>query len=92
MPRLPILGGFLRYTTQATQPAVTQASPTLFGCRVLAGKVVSGEHLLDGGLCAGRVADERADSLSFSEDALHQITLPAKTADYILTALIHSFT
>ena len=40
----------------ATQPAVTQASPTLFGCRILAGQVLSDEEHRDGGLRAGRVA------------------------------------
>ena len=59
---------------------------------MLAGQVVSGEHLLDGGLRAGRVACERAVSFIFSEFALFETVLPAKAADYILTALIHSFT
>ena len=43
----------------ATQPAVTRASPILFGCRMHAGQVISGEHLHDGGLRAGQVASER---------------------------------
>ena len=59
---------------------------------MLAGQVVSGEHLLDGGLRAGRVADERVESFIFSATALFETSHPAKTADYILTALIHSFT
>ena len=33
----------------ATPPAVTRASPILFGCRMLDGQVISGEHLHDGG-------------------------------------------
>ena len=53
----------------ATQPAVTQASPTLFGCRVHAGQVHSAEEHHDGGLRAGRVALERAESLYLSEAA-----------------------
>ena len=64
----------------ATQPAVTRASPITFGCRVLDGQATYGEH------------HQRAESLSFSEDALHNPAMPAKTADYILTALTHSFT
>ena len=56
-----------------TQPAVTQASPILFGCRVHAGQVFSDEHDHDGDLRAGRVAYERADSLIFSETALFEI-------------------
>ena len=40
----------------ATQPAVTQASPILVGCRVHAGQVHSDEDHRDGGLLAGRVA------------------------------------
>ena len=54
----------------ATQPAVTQASPILFGCRVHAGQVHSAEDHHDGGLRAGRVAYERADSFIFTETAL----------------------
>ena len=30
----------------ATHPAVTQASPILFGCRMLAGQVISGEDIM----------------------------------------------
>ena len=76
----------------ATPPAVTRASPIRFGCRVLAGQVVSGEHLLDGGLRAGRVACERAVSFIFTETALFENKQPANTADYILSAPLHSFT
>ena len=57
----------------ATQPAVTQASPTLFGCRVLDGQVRLAEEHRDGGLRAGQVAVERSESLSFFEDALNPI-------------------
>ena len=55
----------------ATQPAVTRASPILFGCRVLDGQVVCDEDPRDVGLRAEQVACERPESLSFSEDALH---------------------
>ena len=54
----------------ATQPAVTQASPILFGCRVLDGQVFSGEEHHDGGLCAGRVAVERAVGLYFFKTSI----------------------
>ena len=76
----------------ATQPAVTQASPILFGCRVLDGQVVCDEDPRDVGLRAEQVACERPESLSFSEDALHNPVMPANTADYIMTALINSLT
>ena len=54
----------------ATQPAVTQASPILFGCRVLDGQVFSGEEHHDGGLRAERVAVERAVGLYFFKVSL----------------------
>ena len=54
----------------ATQLAVTQASPILFGCRMLAGQVISGEEHHDGGLRAGRVAVERAVGLYFFKVSL----------------------
>ena len=57
-----------------------------------AGQVLSAEHDHDGDLRAGRVAYERADSFIFTETALFVIKQSANTADYILTALIHSFT
>ena len=76
----------------ATQPAVTRASPILFGCRVLDGQVVCDEDPRDVGLRAEQVACERPESLSFSEDALHNPVMPANTADYIMTALINSLT
>ena len=76
----------------ATQPAVTRASPILFGCRVLDGQVVCDEDPRDVGLRAEQVACERPESLSFSEDALHNPVMPANTADYIMTALITSLT
>ena len=70
----------------ATQSAVTQASPILFGCRVLAGQVVSDEDDHDGGLLAERVANKRPNSLSLFDTSLFEKPLPAKAADYILTA------
>ena len=73
----------------ATQPAVTRASPIPFGCRMLDGQVLSDEEHHEDGLRAGQVANERAYGLSFSKDALVEKPLPAKTADYILTALSH---
>ena len=76
---------------RATQPAVTQASPILFGCRVLDGQVFSGEHLHDGGLCAGRVADERADSLSLAVTSLFESEEPARTVRYLRTSILCSF-
>ena len=60
----------------ATQPAVTQASPTLFGCRVLDGQVHSGEDPREGGLRAGRVALECAESLSLAETSLFEYGKP----------------
>ena len=54
----------------ATQPAVTQASPILFGCRVLDGQVFSGEEHHDGGLRAGRVVVERAVGLYFFKPSI----------------------
>ena len=56
----------------ATQPAVTQASPILVGCRVHAGQVMSGEHLREGGLRAGRVAHERPNCLSLFDTSLFE--------------------
>ena len=61
----------------ATQPAVTQASPILFGCRVLDGQVISDEEHLDGGLRAGQVALERCVSLSKAEASLFDYEEPA---------------
>ena len=74
----------------ATQPAVTRASPILLGCRMLDGQVVCDEDPRDVGLLAGRVALERADSWSFSKDALVDCALPAKSKDNVMTALMSS--
>ena len=54
----------------ATQPAVTRASLTLLGCRMHDGQVICDEDPRDGGLRAGRVANERAVGLYFSESSL----------------------
>ena len=59
---------------------------------MLAGQVICDEDPRDGGLRAGQVANERAVSFIFFKTALFEITLPAKAADYILTALLHPFT
>ena len=73
---LPVCATAARIATHAhamppaTQPAVTRASPILVGCRVLDGQVLPAEDHREGGLRAGRVALERADSLSFSESSL----------------------
>ena len=54
----------------ATQPAVTQASPILIGCRMHAGQVHSAEEYHHGGLRAERVAAERSESLYLAEASL----------------------
>ena len=54
----------------ATQSAVTQASQTPFGCRMLDGQVNRDEDTRDGGLLAGRVASDYANSLSFFDITL----------------------
>ena len=74
----------------ATQPAVTRASPILFGCRMHAGQVVCDEDPRDVGLRAGRVASERADSLSFFETALVESCMPANTAHMLRTTILIS--
>ena len=74
----------------ATQPAVTQASPILFGCRVHAGQVHSAEDLLDGGLRAGRVALERPESLYFSEVPLVEYLHGKKSTHILRCALLFS--
>ena len=75
----------------ATQPAVTRASPIPFGCRVLDGQVISGEHLRDGGLLAGRVAVERSESLSLAVTSLFESEEPAQTVRYLRTSILCSF-
>ena len=73
---LPVCATVARIATDAhampcaTQPAVTRASPIPFGCRMHAGQVICDEEHRDGGLRAGRVANERAVGLYFSESSL----------------------
>ena len=64
----------------ATQPAVTEASPILFGCRVLDGQVDCDNDPRDGGLLAGRVAYERAVGLSKARSSLFDYEELAKPA------------
>ena len=59
----------------ATQPAVTQASQTPFGCRMLDGQVHCDEDHRGVGLLAGRVASDYTNSLT-----LFGITLVAYLA------------
>ena len=75
----------------ATQPAVTRASPILFGCRVLDGQVVCDEDPRDVGLRAEQVACERPESLSFSEASLFDYEEPARAKDTIRTSVLRSF-
>ena len=74
----------------ATQPAVTQASQTLFGCRVLAGQVRCDEDARGGGLHAGRVACERSESLSLAETSLFDYEEPARPAHMLMTSVLRS--
>ena len=74
----------------ATQPAVTQASPILFGCRMLDGQVISGEDPRDGGLLAGQVACERSESLSLAETSLFDYEEPARPAHMLMTSVLRS--
>ena len=77
-------------TPPATQPAVTRASPIIFGCRILDGQVISDEEHHDGGLRTGRVALERAVSLYFFKTSLVEEDEPAKPEDILRTTLFHS--
>ena len=82
---LPVCATAARIATHAhampcaTPPAVTQASPILFGCRVLDGQVLSGEEHHDGGLRAGRVAVERAVGLYFFKTSIVEYLHSQKT-------------
>ena len=69
-----------------TQPAVTQASPILFGCRMHAGQVLSDEEHHDGGLLAGRVALERPYSLYLAETSRVEYLFTQKNKHMLLTA------
>ena len=74
----------------ATQTAVTQLSPILFGCRMHAGQVHSAEGHHDGRLRAGQVAVERAESLSFLETSLVEYPYVQKSKYILRTALLFS--
>ena len=74
----------------ATQPAVTQASQTPFGCRMLDGQVRCDEDARVGGLRAGRVACDYTNSLSLLEASLFDREEPARTVWYARTALLRS--
>ena len=74
----------------ATQPAVTQATPILVGCRMHAGQVISDEQHHDGGLRAGQVAVERPESLYFSEVPLVEYLYGKKSKHILWTALLLS--
>ena len=74
----------------ATQTAVTQLSPILFGCRMHAGQVHSAEGHHDGGLRAGRVACERPNCLSVFDSSIVESDMPAKSEQYLRTALFSS--
>ena len=94
---LPVCATAARIATHAhampcaTQPAVTRASPILFGCRMHAGQAVSDEHLHEGGLRAGQVAHERAESLSLAVTSLFESEEPARTVRYLRTSILCSF-
>ena len=72
----------------ATQPAVTRASPILFGCRVLDGQVHSAEDLHAGGLRAGRVAVKRSVSLSLAEPSLFDYEEIPRPAHSLMTSML----
>ena len=74
----------------ATQPAVTQASPILVGCRVHAGQVHSDEDHRDGGLRAGRVAFGRPYSLYLAETSRVEYLFTQKPRHMLGTALLFS--
>ena len=74
----------------ATQPAVTRASPILFGCRVLDGQVHSAEDLHAGGLRAGRVAVKRSVSLSLAEPSLFDYEEIPRPAHILRTSILCS--
>ena len=92
----PVCATAARITTHAhamppaTQPAVTQASPILFGCRVLDGQVHSAEDLHAGGLRAGRVAVKRSVSLSLAEPSLFDYEEIPRPAHSLMTSILCS--
>ena len=74
----------------ATQPAVTQASPILVGCRVHAGQVHSGEDHRSGGLLAGRVAFRRPNCLYLAKASRVEYLFTQKPKHMLGTALLFS--
>ena len=70
---------------RATQPAVTQASPILLGCRMHDGQVISGERLHDGDLRAGQVAYERAVGFIFFKTSVVEYLHSTKTKHMLVT-------
>ena len=77
-------------TPPATQPAITQASQTLFGCALRAGQVHCDEELHDGGLHAGQVACERSVRLYLFESLLVDYLHGQKSKHMLWTALLRS--
>ena len=74
----------------ATQPAVTQASPILVGCRVHAGQVHSGEDHRSGGLLAGRVAFGRPICLYLAKASRVEYLSTQKKKHMLRTAHLFS--
>ena len=74
----------------ATQPAVTQASQTPFGCRMLDGQVHCDEDHRGVGLLAGRVASDYTNCLTVFDSSLFDREEPARTVWYARTALLRS--
>ena len=73
-------------TPPATQPAITQASQTLFWCALRAGQVHCDEELHDGGLHAVRVACEYANSLTVFDITFVEYLAGKKSTDMLVTA------
>ena len=71
----------------ATQPAVTRASPILFGCRMHAGQVHCDERHHDGDLLAGQVALDYANSLTLLDITLVVYLATEKSNDILRCAL-----
>ena len=74
----------------ATQPAVTQASPILVGCRVHAGQVHSDEDHRDGGLRAGRVASGARIACYLAKASLVEYLFTQNDIHIARTALLFS--
>ena len=76
----------------ATQPAVTQASQTPFGCRMLDGQVHCDEDHRGGGLLAGRVAPDFTNSFTLVDTALFAYLSTEKSNQTLGCALLLSLT